>query len=98
MSWIATQKRLTKIYIFTTSALNDCGILPDGAQIRPWIKEEIGDIDPPPAQEEVDTVLASMWAEGVKFHGVTPEAAAKFDAHPLFGGAGHRLGVAKKGE
>lgn len=96
MSWIATQKRLTKIYVFTTSALNDCGILPDGAEVKPWIREEIGDIDPPPAQAEVDTVLASMWAEGVKFHGVTPEAAAKFADHPLFGKQGHQLGVVKK--
>lgn len=96
MSWISGQKRLTKIYVFTASALNDCGILPDGAHIKPWVKEEIGDIDPPPAQEEVDTVLASMWAEGVKFHGVTSDAAAKFDSHPLFGKAGHKLGVAQK--
>ncbi len=96
MSWIQSQKRLTKIYIFTTAALNTCGILPDGAEIKPWLKEEIGDIDPPPAQEEVDTVLASMWSEGVKFHGVTPEAAKLFDEHPLFGKAGHHLGVAKK--
>ncbi len=96
MSWIATQKRLTKIYIFTTSALNDCGIRPDGAEIKPWIREEIGDIEPPPAQAEVDTVLASMWAEGVKFHGSTPEAMQLFDEHPLFGKAGHKLGVAKQ--
>jgi len=98
MSWITTQKRLTKLYVFTTSALNDCGIFPDGAEIKPWIKEELGDIEPPPAQAEVDTVLASMWAEGVKFHGMTLEAVKLFDEHPLFGGAGHRLGVAKKGE
>jgi hypothetical protein len=96
MSWITSQKRLTKLYIFTTAALNDCGILPDGAEIKPWIKAELGDIEPPPAQEEVDTVLASMWSEGVKFHGMTPEAVTLFDAHPLFGKAGHKLGVAQK--
>ena len=96
MAWIDAQKRLTKIYIFTTAALNDCGIFPDGAEIKPWIREEIGDIEPAPAQEEVDTVLASMWADGVKFHGMTAEAASKFNEHPLFGKAGHSLGVAQK--
>lgn len=92
MSWITSQKRLTKCYIYVTAALNETGILPDGAEIKPWVKAEIGDIEPPVSQAEVDTVLASMLFEGVKFHGVTPEAAAKFDAHPLFGKAGHRLG------
>lgn len=95
MAWIKAQKRLAQVYIFATCALNDCGIRPDGAEIKPWIREQLSFIDPQPTQVEVDTVLGSMWAEGVQFHGVTPDAAAKFEAHKLFGGAGHKLGQKK---
>src|SRR5580693_3176476 len=95
MAWISSQKRLTQVYVYTAAALNDCGIRPEGAVIKPWIREEIASIDPPPTQVEVDTGLGAMWAEGIRFHGVTPDAAAKFEEHPLFGKAGHKLGVAK---
>jgi hypothetical protein len=96
MAWLSTQKRLTQVYCFVVAALNDCGIRPDGAVIKPWIREEIASIDPQPTQVEVNVALMAMWAEGVKFHGVTDDAAAKFEEHALFGKAGHKLGVAKK--
>jgi hypothetical protein len=95
MAWILGQKRLTQVYIFTTTALNDCGINPDGASIKPWIREELAKIDPPVTPVEVDVVLGGMWAEGVKFHGTTPEALAKFNDHELFGKRGHKMGSPK---
>jgi hypothetical protein len=95
MAWINTQKRLAQCYVYTAAALNDCGILPDGSEIKPWIREQLADLDPQPSPEEVDTVLAGMWSEGVKFHGTTPDALLKFDQHPLFGLRGHRMGAPK---
>jgi hypothetical protein len=95
VAWIKTQKRLAQCYIATAAALNDCGILPDGAEIKQWIRDELAQVDPPVTPVEVDTVLMGMWAEGVKFHGTTPEALAKFAEHELFGKRGHKMGAPK---
>ena len=94
MSWIKSQTRLAQCYIAATAAMNRHGILPDGAEIRQWILEELNDIEPPPTKLEFDMVVGMMWQEGVKFHGVTPEARASFEADPMF--AGHKLGELKK--
>lgn len=92
MSWITAQKRLDQVYIFTTAKLNDCGIRPDGAVIKPWVREELDKIDPQPTKFEVEMVLVAMVSERVKFHG-TAESAVKFAAEPLF--AGSHLGKLK---
>lgn len=86
MSWIQAQKRLDQVYVYTTAKLNDCGIRPDGAVIKPWIREELDKIEPPPTKFEVEMVLVGMVSERVKFHG-TPDSAAKFAAEPLFAGS-----------
>lgn len=85
MSWLKHQTRLAQVYTFTVAALNDCGILPDGAEIKPWIRAEFGSLDPVPSKFEVDMVLSGMLSEGVKFRG-TPESAKLFSEHPLFEG------------
>ena len=91
MAWIAQQDRLTQCFVYTTAALNSCGIRPDGAEIRQWILEELPTIATP-SPEEVDVVLAGFVAEGVKFHG-DPGSLDKFMVHPLLGARGHRLGA-----
>lgn len=89
MAWINAQKRLDQVYVFTTAKLNDCGIRPDGAVIKPWIREELDRIEPPPTKFEVEMVLVGMVSEGVKFHG-EPDSGERFQAEPIF--AGSRLG------
>jgi hypothetical protein len=91
MSWLIHQKRLTQCYVAACVALNDCGIRPDNAEIKPWIRDELAQVEPPITPVEIDTVLYGMHAEGVKFHNTTPENVAKFDQHELFGKRGHKL-------
>lgn len=86
MSWISAQKRLAQIYVYTTAKLNDCGIQPDGAVIKPWIREELDKIDPVPTKFEVEMILVGMVSEGVRFHG-TADSATRFAAEPLFSGS-----------
>jgi hypothetical protein len=94
MAWIQSQKRLTQCYIATAAALNDCGIRPDGAEIKPWIRDELTQVSPPVTEVEADLILGMMWTEGVKFENTNPNASTeKFDAHPWFGARGHKLGV-----
>lgn len=89
MSWIRTRPRLEQVYCFTAARLNDCGIRPNGAVIKPWIREDLPHIDPQPTKFEVEMVLVGMVSEGVRFLG-EPDSAARFAADPLF--AGSQLG------
>ena len=91
MAWLTAQKRLTQCYVAACAALNDCGIRPDNAEIKPWIREELSQVTPPITPVEIDTVLYGMHMEGVKFHNTTPENILKFDQHELFGKRGHKL-------
>jgi hypothetical protein len=86
MAWIGTQPRLTQVYTFVVAALNDCGIEPDHAVIKPWIREELPLIDPPPSKLECDTVLYGMYQEKVKFFG-RPDSLKLFEKHELFKGS-----------
>lgn len=92
MSWLSAQPRLTQVYVFATAKLNDCGIRPDGAVIKPWLREELDKLNPVPDKFEVEMCLVGMVTEGVKFHGDT-DSADKFAAEPLF--AGSHLGKLK---
>jgi hypothetical protein len=92
MSWLSAQPRLTQVYVFTTAKLNDCGIRPEGAVIKPWLREELEKIDPVPTKFECEMILVGMVSEGVRFEG-REDSAAKFAAEPLF--AGSHLGKLK---
>lgn len=92
MSWLSTQPRLTQVYSYTVARLNDCGIMPDGAELKPWLREEVDKIEPVPTKFEVEMVLVGMVAEGVKFHG-DKSSADKFAALVIF--AGSHLGIVK---
>lgn len=94
MAWLKGQNRITQCYVFTAAALNDCGIRPDGAEIKPWIRDELTKLSPQPAPEEVDAILVGMIYEGVTFENTNPEGSTiTFDEHPLFGKRGHKLGI-----
>jgi hypothetical protein len=94
MAWLSTQNRITQCYVATAAALNDCGIRPNGAAIKPWIRDELAGISPPVAPEEADSILIGMVVEGVHFENTNPDASTKaFDEHPWFGARGHKLGV-----
>lgn len=86
MSWLMTQPRLTQVYTFTVARLNDCGIRPNGAVIKPWIREEMDQIDPVPTKFECEMVLVGMVTEGVRFQG-DATSADRFAAEPLFAGS-----------
>jgi hypothetical protein len=93
MAWLSTQNRLTKCYVATVAALNDCGIRPNGAAIKPWIRDELAQVIPPVTEVEADVILGGMIAEGVQFENTNPNASTeKFDQHPWFGKRRHRLG------
>lgn len=86
MAWIASRPRLEQVYCYTVAALNDCGIRPDGAVIKSWIRDQFGSIQPQPAKEECEVVLVGIVTDGAKLVG-DPGSAEKFAAHPLFQGS-----------
>lgn len=63
MAWITKQPRFTQIYVYVACQLNDIGILPDGAQIKPWVRQELADAGITADQQEIACVLAGMFAE-----------------------------------
>ena len=89
MSYLRKAKRLEQCYVYVTHQLNLCGIRPDGAEIRPWLVDELHQIQTP-SPVEIGIVLSGMWVDKVKFEG-SPGSDEKFAAHPDFGGAGHKL-------
>ena len=93
MSYLTKQSRLEQCYVYVTHQLNTCGIRPDGAEIKPWLVDELAQIQPPTGVE-IGVVLSGMWVNGVKFEG-SDGSDAKFNAHPEFGGAGHKLKAKK---
>lgn len=90
VSWLPHQPRLIQCAVYTTAALNSCGIRPNGAETKQWILEELPRIKIPDPTE-IDVVLAGFVADGVKYE-VDPGGFDKFMAHPLFGLRGHKLG------
>lgn len=86
MAWVTTRPRLEQCYVYTVAALNDCGITPDGAVIKPWIREELDQIYPVPTKVECEVVLVGLVTEGAKLIG-DKTSQAKFEAHPLFKGS-----------
>lgn len=86
MAWIQSRPRLEQVYCFTVAALNDCGIRPDGAVIKAWIRDQFGSIEPQPAKEECETVLVGLVTTGAKLQG-DAGSSEKFAAHPLFQGS-----------
>lgn len=81
-----TQPRLTQVYCFVVAKLNDCGIRPDGAVIKPWLRDELDSIDPVPTKFECEMILVGMVSEKVRFHG-DAGSAARFAEEPLFTGS-----------
>jgi hypothetical protein len=63
VAWITKQPRLTQIYAVVVAQLNDVGILPGGAEIKPWIRQEIADHEITADQKEIATVLSGLIAE-----------------------------------
>jgi hypothetical protein len=86
MAWIMSRPRIEQVYVYTVAALNDCGIMPDGAVIKPWIREELDQIHPVPTKVECEVVLVGLVTEGAKLIG-DKSSRAKFEAHPLFKGS-----------
>jgi hypothetical protein len=86
MSWLTSRPRLEQCYAFTVAALNDCGIQPDGAVIKPWIREELEKLEPQPSKVECETILVGLVAAGAKLFG-NPASKKKFEEHPLFKGS-----------
>lgn len=92
MAWIKTQPRLTQCYVQVLAWLNDCHVKPDGAEIKPWIREELNDIDPPVTAVEAGTVIYGMYQEKVRFFG-DALSQGLFEKHPMF--KGNALGKTK---
>lgn len=86
MAWVTSRPRLEQCYVYTVAALNDCGIMPDGAVIKPWICEELDQIFPVPTKVECEVVLVALVAEGAKLYG-DKSSRTKFETHPLFKGS-----------
>jgi hypothetical protein len=76
---------LTQCYVATVAALNSCGIYPDGAEIKPYLVEDLSLVTPEVTKFEVDMILVGMVKEGVKFTGGRASQKA-FDEHPMFTG------------
>lgn len=85
MAWLASQPRLTQVYVQTVAWLNDCRIRPNGAELKPWLREELAYVAPPVTSVEAGVVLVGMVVEKVKFEG-TPESKQLFEEHPMFKG------------
>lgn len=90
MSWVASLSRKEQVGLYVTHLLNRCKILPDGAELKAWVVEELGKIQPEPTKEEIDIVLYAMYVEGVKFQG-QQDSVHLFAAEPMF--LGSSLGV-----
>lgn len=86
MAWITTRPRIEQVYCYTVAALNDCGIMPDGAVIKTWIRDEFGMINPQPTKVECEAVLVGLVTSGAKLMG-EPGSDKKFAVHPLFTGS-----------
>lgn len=94
MAWLPKENRLTQCYVATVAALNDCGLRPNGAEVKPWLREELQKVQPPVSEVEMETVLAGFLQEGVKYHSDDPQTSQRmFSAHPVFGKRGHRVQV-----
>jgi hypothetical protein len=63
MAWISKQPRLTQVYTYVVMQLNDVGIRPCGAVIKPWIRQEIEDHGIAATNEEIATVLTGLLKE-----------------------------------
>ena len=63
MAWLPKKDRLTQLYCIVVSQLNDVGIRPAGAEIKPWIRQEIADHGIVADQAEIATVLSGLLAE-----------------------------------
>jgi hypothetical protein len=92
MAWLSKENRLTQCYVATVAALNDCGLRPNGAEVKQWIREELPKVQPPITEVEMDTVLAGFLQDRVQYHSDDPEKSQRlFLAHPVFGKRGHKV-------
>ena len=64
MGWFEKQPRYTKIFVFVTSQLNDIGIRSSGAEIKPWVKQELIDSGFTADKTEISMILTGMLKEG----------------------------------
>jgi hypothetical protein len=64
MGWLEKQPRYTKIFVYVTSQLNDIGIRPNGAEIKPWVKQEMLDLGITADHTEIAMILSGMLKEG----------------------------------
>jgi hypothetical protein len=63
MAWLKHQPRLTQIYVYVVSQLNDIGIRPAGNEIKPWLRQEMIDEGITADQKEITTLLTGLIAE-----------------------------------
>jgi hypothetical protein len=63
MAWITKQPRLTQIYVYVACQLNDIGIEPDGARIKPWVRQELEDAKIVADPTEIAMVLSGFLHE-----------------------------------
>lgn len=94
MSWVQSLRRSEQVGLYVTHLLNRCKILPNGAELKPWVVEDLQKITPAPIKEEVDAVLYGMYLEGIHFEG-SRDSADLFAAEPMF--AGSKLGSVPSG-
>jgi hypothetical protein len=62
-SWIQRQSRLKQVYCVVVGELNDAGILPNGAEVKPWIRQEIKDNKVEVTEGERQMILSGLLAE-----------------------------------
>lgn len=63
MAWFKCQPRLTQLYCYVVSQLNDIGIKPGGNEIKPWIRQELIDEGFQADEKEISMILTGLIAE-----------------------------------
>jgi hypothetical protein len=63
MAWISKKPRLTQTYCVVVAQLNDIGIRPGGAEIKPWIRQEIADHEITADPQEIAVILSGLLSE-----------------------------------
>lgn len=63
MAWIRKQPRLTQVFVYVVGQLNDIGIRPNGAEIKPWLRQEMTDEGITADSKEIATLLSGLLAE-----------------------------------
>ena len=63
MAWLTKQPRYTQIFVYVVSQLNDVGIRPNGAVIKPWLRQEMADEGITADPTEIAMILSGLLKE-----------------------------------